>query len=95
MAELEKPYIKRISQIHDFEIYIVDGKYIRDHINREFTNFGQHYKFPFIPTHEFWLDKEYTPDESDFFINHLLIEWDLMSKGISYDKAIDKVDVDG
>ncbi len=92
MAELQKPYIKKHSDLNGFEIYIVDGKYIRDHINREFTNFGQHYKYPFIPTREFWLDKEYAPGEDDFFINHLLIEWDLMSNGVSYESAIEKAD---
>ncbi len=92
MSEPEKPYIKRHSDADGIEIWVVDGKYIRDHINREFTNFGQYYRFDFIPKNEFWLDKEYSPDESDFFVNHLLIEWDLMSKEIPYEKAIEKAD---
>lgn len=92
MAELDKPYLRKHSELDGFTIFIVDGKFVREHINREFTNFGQHFRYPFIPKYEFWIDKEYAPDESDFYINHLLIEWDLMSKGVSYDMAIDKAD---
>ena len=90
---MEKPYLKLIDEIMDFKVWQVDGEYVRDKINREFTNFGQHFRFPFIPKYEFWIDKEHAPGEKHFFIDHLLVEWDLMSKGADYDVAIAKGDL--
>lgn len=81
-------HLKTLENIDDFTVWEVDGKYIRDHVNREFTNFGQHYRFPFIPVHEFWIDHECTPGETDFFINHLIVEWHLMRSGNDYDMAL-------
>ncbi|MBI2414556.1 hypothetical protein HYV31_01775 [candidate division WWE3 bacterium] len=89
---LEKPYLKKLEKVDDFQVYEVDGRFIRDNINREFTNFGQHFRFPFIPKYEFWIDKEYDPGEERFFVVHLLREWHLMSLGSSYDDAIGKAD---
>jgi len=57
-----------------------DGVYIRGHIDEEFTNFGQHYRFPFIPERELWIDAEAKDDERAFFIDHLLVEHDLMAR---------------
>ncbi len=89
---MKKPYIKKISKISDFTVWIVDGKYIRDNIDIEFTNYGQHYRFKFIPKNEFWIDKMRTKGEEKFYIIHLLNENKSMSKGMSYPKAIDKAD---
>jgi len=89
---LQKQYLKRLTKVGKFIVWIVNGNHIRTHIDPEFTNFGQHYRFHFIPKNEFWIDKEYSNDESDFFIDHLLTEWKLMSKGVSYDKALERAD---
>lgn len=88
----DKPYIKKLETIEDFDVWVVDGKYIRDSIDREFTNFGQHFRFPFIPTHEFWIDKQYSADESSYFLDHMILEWQLMNDGKSYDFALEKAD---
>ncbi len=74
-------------------IWIVDGSYVRGHIDEEFTNFGQHYRFPFIPEDEFWIDHEAKQDETSFFIDHLLVEHRLMAKGKSYDEALVAADL--
>ncbi len=89
---LAAPYISKCDTRGDIQIWIVDGSYIRGHIDEEFTNFGQHYRFPFIPEKEFWLDVEAEHDERKFFIDHLLVEYRLMSKGVPYDKAIEEAD---
>lgn len=88
----DKPYIKKLDEIDDIIVWEVDGKHIRDNINREFTNFGQHFRFPFIPKYEFWIDKEHGTRETNFFIDHLLVEWRLMQDGIDYDTALGKAD---
>jgi hypothetical protein len=89
---MKKPYIRKLDDIGDVMVWIVDGQYIRKNIDEEFTNFGQHYRFPFIPRKEFWIDREFGPGEQQFFIDHLLIEYHLMSSGMSYDKALEKAD---
>lgn len=83
-------YLNKVDQRGPIEVWLVDGKKVRKDINEEFTNFGQHYHFNFIPENEFWLDNEASPNEQDFFIEHLLIEKKLMSLGISYSQALDK-----
>jgi hypothetical protein len=89
MPESVKPaYIRKTDQRGDFDVWIVDGSYIRGHIDEEFTNFGQHYRYPFIPLKELWIDQEAQHDERRFFMDHLRAEFSLMDKGVPYDKAI-------
>jgi hypothetical protein len=85
---LKVPYLRKDEKIGDLQVWVVDGSYIRGHIDEEFTNFGQHYRFPYIPQNELWIDQEAEQDEHRFFIDHLLVEHDLMSKGKSYQEAI-------
>jgi hypothetical protein len=93
MSPPRKPaYIKKIDERGDFVIWIVDGSYIRGHIDEEFTNFGQHYRYAYIPSKEFWIDQEAQHDERDFFIQHLLTEYDLMKKGVPYNQALPEAD---
>jgi hypothetical protein len=89
---MKKPYIKKVDQIGPLTVWIVDGQYVRKNIDEEFTNFGQHYRFRFIPLHEFWIDREHGSGEEQFFIDHLLVEHRLMTRGMTYDKALEKAD---
>jgi hypothetical protein len=89
---MKKPYIKKVDQIGTLSVWIVDGQYVRKNIDEEFTNFGQHYRFRFIPSHEFWIDQEHGLGEEQFFIDHLLVERRLMAGGMIYDKALEKAD---
>jgi hypothetical protein len=86
------PYIRQIQEIGKFAVWIVDGCYIRGHVDEEFTNFGQHYRYPYIPADEFWIDQEASEDEHRFFIEHLLVERRFMARGTSYDKALEAAD---
>ncbi|MGA9751398.1 MAG: hypothetical protein WBS54_06395 [Acidobacteriota bacterium] len=85
---LKPPYLERDETRGDIQVWIVDGPYIRGHVDEEFTNFGQHYRFPYIPEKEFWIDREAEHDERRFFIDHLLVEHRLMAGGMPYEKAI-------
>lgn len=89
---VKPPYLKKVGHRGGIDIWIVDGTYVRTHIAEEFTNFGQHYSFPSIPRDEFWLDREAEPDEQGFFIDHLLVEYRLMEKGVPYDSALEAAD---
>ncbi|MFA5805341.1 MAG: hypothetical protein WC879_11925 [Melioribacteraceae bacterium] len=92
MQTLKLPYLKKVGQRGTISIWIVDGTYVRTHIDEEFTNCGQHYNFKYIPKNEFWLDHEGKADEQKFFIDHLLVEHKLMGKGVSYNEALEQAD---
>jgi hypothetical protein len=94
LPKYDPPYLEKIDQIGNLTVWIVDGPYIRSHIDEEFTNFGQHYRCHYIPEKELWLDREAEHDERRFFIDHLLIEYRLMAKGVSYSEALDKADAE-
>ena len=88
----QPPYIEKVDQRGDLAVWIVDGGYIRGHVDEEFTNFGQHYRYPYIPVHQLWIDQEGHPDERKFFIDHLLVEHQLMAKGVPYAQALEAAD---
>lgn len=85
-------YISLINKFGNINVWKVDGSYVRTNINEEFTNFGQHYRYKFIPPNEFWLDQEANQDEIQFFIEHLLREYQYMKNGYSYKKSLMKAD---
>jgi hypothetical protein len=89
---LQPPYLKEIERRGTIRIWVVDGTYVRTHLDEEFTNYGQHYAFDCIPINEFWLDKEGKQDEQKFFIDHLLVEHKLMAKGVRYNDALEAAD---
>jgi len=89
---MKKPYIKKYRNYYHTKVYFVDGDFVRGKIDEEFTNFGQHFRFKFIPENEFWIDKERTSGEADFFVEHMFIERKLMREGKSYVEAIDFAD---
>jgi hypothetical protein len=89
---LKPPYLQKADQRGDFQVWIVDGAYIRGHMDEEFTNFGQHYRYPYIPDKEFWIDQEAEHDERQFFIDHLLVEHELMARSVPYGDALTKAD---
>jgi hypothetical protein len=91
---LKPPYLVQGEKRGDLQTWIVDGAYIRGHIDEEFTNFGQHYRYPYIPIDELWIDKEAEDDERRFFLDHLLIEHRLMAKGMSYGDALVQADAE-
>jgi hypothetical protein len=78
-----------VNQKDGYKIYVVDGNEVRDKKDIEFTNFGQHGRFSFIPDDEIWLDKEHCQNEREPFEAHAIKEAELMKQGMSYDKAYD------
>ena len=90
MAEQRKPpYIEKVEERGNIQVWVVDGAYIRSNSDDEFTNFGQHYRYPYIPQNELWIDREaQNDDERQFFIEHLLVEHKLMAGGMPYEQAI-------
>jgi len=89
---LPLPYVEKAGTRGRITIWVVDGSWVRTHRDEEFTNYGQHYAFNFIPRNEFWIDREGVPDELRFFVDHLLVERRLMARGVSYDDALAAAD---
>lgn len=90
--KLKPPYLKKVGQRGKITIWVVDGTYVRTHLDEEFTNYGQPYAFDCIPKNELWLDDEASNDEQKFFIDHLLSEHRLMARGVPYDDALEQAD---
>jgi len=90
---LQLPYLRKLDRRGDIAVWIVDGSHVRGHLDEEFTNFGQHYRYPYIPEKEFWIDEEAEHDEYLFFIDHLLLEHRLMAQGKPYGEALAAADV--
>lgn len=89
---MKKPYIKKYGKVSNFIVWIVDGKYIRRDMDEEFTNFGQHYQFNFIPKNEFWIDKEHAEGEERYYIDEMLLMERFLSAGTSRKKAVEATD---
>ncbi len=89
---MKKPYIKKHSKIAEFTVWIVDGRYIRNNMDEEFTNFGQNYLFKFIPKNEFWIDQQRVPGEEKYYIASMLKINQLLAKGVSRNEAIRRAD---
>jgi len=90
--KIKPPYLKKVGERGNIAIWVVDGTYVRTHLDEEFTNYGQWLVFDCIPKNEFWLDKEAKADEQEFFIDHLVVEHRLMAAGVPYDDALEAAD---
>lgn len=88
----KKIHKKKICELSNFKIWIVDGVFIRKNICEDFVNHGQHYFYKFIPKDELWIDKEVVPGEYYFYIEHLLVESRLMASGKPYKIAEEEAD---
>ncbi len=92
VTQIRLPYLRRDEKRGNLEVWIVDGAYVRGHMDEEFTNFGQHYRYPYIPSNELWIDQQAGEDERQFFIEHLLVEHRLMARGVPYETALIEAD---
>lgn len=87
--DIKPAYLEKVDQRGDLVVWVVDGAYIRGRVDPEFTNFGQHHRYPYIPAGELWIDRESDPDEREFFIEHLMVEHRLMAEGQPYERALE------
>ncbi len=78
---------KFYKSIGDVDVYIVDGKYIRDNIDVDMTEGGHGYVYPnFIPINEIWID-DANLDEIEDILIHEFEERKRMIDGMDYDTA--------
>lgn len=73
------------------KVYLVDGTYIRDNVDIDFTLGGHEYVYPrYIPKGEVWLDKDINKIEIDNTLRHELTEREKMVGGENYNTAHEK-----
>jgi hypothetical protein len=81
ILEEANPYLYKIASKNGIDIYRVDGEWIRNNKDEEFTNFGSHIDFKFIPKNEFWLDIEKQEGETHIYIERMIYERRLYIEG--------------
>jgi hypothetical protein len=84
---LKPPYLSKDEKRGNLQVWIVDGSYIRGHIDEEFTNFGQHYRYHYIPLKEVWIEDAIEEQERGYVLLHELHERNRMASGWPYSKA--------
>ena len=87
MLKLKPPYIRKLMSRHTIDIWLVDGKYVREHYYLDFTQGGHNFIYDFIPRFEIWIDDDLSSDERPAVIAHELYEQSLMHDGIDYNHA--------
>jgi len=77
--------------IDGFDIYIVDGEWVRNHYDSDFEEGSNCFAHPeYVPSPEIWLEKG-LEKEYPYILGHELTEAKLMrDEGMSYDEAHDR-----
>ncbi len=85
----EAPYLSQLGRDESLWIWRVDGHWIRDHLDVEFTNGHHHRSRRYIPKNEIWIDREARGAcESQFWANRQVLEHSLMRSGRAYVSAV-------
>jgi len=85
---MKKPYLKKIGRFSGYNVWSVNGYWIRKNYDKEFTNFGSSRYFDFIPKNELWIDYENGKKEARYFIDNFFVIQRELKKGKSYDQAV-------
>jgi hypothetical protein len=102
LTKLQKPYYKLYKKIGKLTAWLVDGEFIRNNIDIEFTNYAQRQgwnnyvetrSFDYIPENELWIDKYRIPGEEKFYIDSMVLMRDLLNKKIKHKEAIKIADI--
>lgn len=81
----QAPYLHRLDRLDGLEVWRVDGHFIRDHLDVEFTNGAHHFVRRYVPPGELWLDREARgAGEWPFWALHQRIQRSLMATGTPY-----------
>lgn len=75
---------------HNREIVLVDGTYVRNHFDSDFSQGGNGFRYRFVPRGEIWIDADISPEEHPLIAYHECTESELMRRGLDYDRAHDR-----
>lgn len=87
-----KPYLEKVGNFSGFNVWYVNGFWIRKNLDKAFTNFADNKYFDFIPKDEFWIDYENGKKEAKYFIDSFLAIKKFVSQGKSEAYAIKQAD---
>jgi hypothetical protein len=76
---------------HGRHIVLVDGTYVRNHYDSDFSQGGNGHAYPFVPKSEIWVDAITPEGEIALVTFHECEEFELMDRGMTYDRAHDRV----
>jgi hypothetical protein len=77
-----------IAKIGERNVWLVDGRVVRDLAYVHFTLGGHGFIYRFIPRDEVWIDDAVAPAERAAILHHELVELERMSgEGLAYDDA--------
>lgn len=74
---------------HGIEIVLVDGTHVRDHLDSDFSQGGNGFRYRFISRKEIWIDAQIAEDEWSLIAYHECVESEHMRDGWSYSRAHD------
>jgi hypothetical protein len=86
----ERVHKERIGEVPEADLWLVDGRAVRDLFDPNFTEGGHHLRYRFIPRREIWIDDALVASERHFVIAHETHELDLMLEGMAYYPAHDR-----
>lgn len=75
---------------HGLKIALVDGTYVRNHFDSDFSQGGNGFRYRFISRKEIWIDAEIHKDEWPFIAFHECQEVERMRDGLDYSHAHDQ-----
>jgi hypothetical protein len=88
---MRKPYMAHLGEFAGVRCWLVDGTWIRNRRDVDFTNGAHHFTRSYIPHDEVWVDREAPgAEELGFLVRHQIRERDLMMKGVPYLIALDR-----
>jgi len=85
---MKKPYVKKIGKFSGYDVYYVNGYWIRRELEKSFPNYGSNNLFRFIPKNEFWIDYENSAKEAKYIIINFIAFTKAREQGKSYAEAI-------
>jgi hypothetical protein len=86
---MRRPYLAHLAEVHEVHCWLVDGCFIRNHRDVDFTNGAHALSRRYIPRNEIWIDREAPgAGELRFLIAHLVEEHALMRAGVPYLNAL-------
>jgi len=86
---LKSPRLRRLGKVAGLDVYLVDGEYIRNNFDIDFTCGGQEAVYPsYVPPGEVWIDDALHALDRTATALHEIVERDQMMRyGKSYDDA--------
>src|SRR5947199_303822 len=82
-----RPYLAHLGAFGDVHCYLVDGEWIRNVRDVDFTNGAHHLTRAYVPPSEIWIDDAAAASERGFIVAHEAHELTLMRSGMGYDDA--------